>query len=104
MWDDAAPYYAIFLEEADAVDESRLRSFLKELDAALGVENIEYAAKRESGRLGRIRAAIVPNGTWHAWDVARLAKTGGSAEQYKRPCLIGDLEFKSTMIVRCEVT
>lgn len=104
VWDDAAPYYAIFLEESDAADESRLRSFLKELDAALGVENIEYVAKRESGRLGRLRAAIVPTGTWHAWDVARLAKTGGSAEQYKRPCLIGDMGFKATMDVRREVS
>jgi len=104
VWDDAAPYYAIFLEEPDATDEPRLKSFLSSLDAALGTENIEYAAKRESGRLGPLRAAIVPAGTWAAWDIARLAKTGGSAEQYKRPCLIGDIEFKATMPVRREVT
>jgi hypothetical protein len=103
VWDDAAPYYSIFLEESDAADEPRLRGFLKELDAALGVENIEYAAKRESDRLGHIRAAIVPNGTWAAWDIARLANTGGSPEQYKRPCLIGDMGFKAAMPVLREV-
>jgi hypothetical protein len=103
VWDETVPYYAIFLEEPDAADEGRLREFLRQLDRALGEENIEYAAKRESGRLGPVRAAIVPTGTWAAWDLTRLAKTGGSPEQYKRPCLIGDLEFKATMPVLREV-
>jgi hypothetical protein len=103
VWDETAPYYAIFLEKPDATDESRLRGFLKQLDAALGEENIEYAAKRESGRLGPVRAAIVPSGTWAAWDLNRLSKTGGSPEQYKRPCLIGDMGFKATMNVVREV-
>ena len=103
VWDDTAPYYAIFLEEPDAADEPRLRDFLKQLDKALGEENIEYAAKRESSRLGPVRAAIVPSGTWAAWDATRLAKTGGSPEQYKRPCLIGDLGFKDTMPMQREI-
>jgi len=103
VWDDAASYYAIFLEEPDAANESGVRAFLKALDRALGEENIEYAAKRESGRLGPIRAAIVPSGTWAKWDRDRLAQTGGSHEQYKRPCLIGDLGFKETMPVLREV-
>ncbi|HEY3787761.1 MAG TPA: GH3 auxin-responsive promoter family protein [Urbifossiella sp.] len=97
VWDEAASYYAIFLEAQDAEDEARLRAFLGELDRALGGENIEYAAKRESGRLGRLRAAIIPEGSWSAWDRDRLAKTGGSPEQYKHPCLIGDLGFGETM-------
>ncbi|HEY2909135.1 MAG TPA: GH3 auxin-responsive promoter family protein, partial [Gemmataceae bacterium] len=64
---------------------------------------IEYAAKRESRRLGPIRAAIVPGGTWAKWDRDRLAQSGGSHEQYKRPCLIGDLGFKATMPLLREV-
>ena len=103
VWDDAAPYYAIFLEEPDATNEAALRAFLTALDRALGEENIEYAAKRESGRLGHVRAAIIPTGTWAAWDRERLSKTGGSPEQYKHPCLIGDLGFKETMRVLREV-
>jgi hypothetical protein len=103
VWDDAAPYYAIFLEEQDAANETGLRAFLKELDRALGQENIEYAAKRDSGRLGEIRAAIIAVGTWAAWDRDRLAQTGGSPEQYKHPCLIGDLTFKETMKVLREL-
>jgi len=103
VWDDAAPYYAIFLEEPDAANEPGLRAFLAELDRALGEENIEYAAKRESGRLGHVRAAVIPAGSWAAWDRDRLASTGGSPEQYKHPCLIGDLGFRETMRVLREI-
>ena len=103
MWDAQQPYYAIFLEEPDATDESRLKQFLTELDSQLGIENVEYAAKRESGRLGALRAAIIPAGTWAKWDRDRLAQTGGSPEQYKHPCLIGDLKFRESMTVLREV-
>jgi len=103
VWDEAASYYAIFLEEQDAANETGLWAFLGELDRALGEENIEYAAKRDSGRLGPLRAAIIPTGSWLPWDRERLAKTGGSPEQYKHPCLIGDLGFKESMPVVREV-
>ena len=103
VWDEARPYYAVFVEEPDAADEPRLRRFLGELDRALGGENVEYQAKREGGRLGPVRAAVIPAGAWAAWDRERLAKTGGSAEQYKHPCLVGDLGFRETMAVRREV-
>ncbi len=93
VWNETQPHYAILLEDVDAPDHDRLRA----LDAALAEVNIEYAAKRQSGRLGPIRAAILPAGTWTAWDRARLATSGGSAEQYKRPCLQGDLKFIETM-------
>src|SRR5207248_7094085 len=36
IFDETASYYAIFLEEQDAADESALRAFLVELDKALG--------------------------------------------------------------------
>ena len=103
VWDDRQPYYALFLEEPDAADEVRLKHFLAEFDAQLGAENVEYAAKRESGRLGAMRAAILPAGAWATWDRDRLAQTGGSPEQYKHPCLIGDLKFRDTMSVVREV-
>jgi hypothetical protein len=103
VWDEKQPYYAVFLEEPDAADEGRLRGFLAEFDRQLGEENVEYAAKRESGRLGPVRAMLIPAGTWAAWDRDRLAKTGGSPEQYKHPCLIGDTAFRGTMAVTREV-
>ncbi len=102
VWDDRQPYYGLFLEESDATDEPLLRRFLAELDQQLARQNIEYAAKRH-GRLGPVRALLLPTGTWAAWDRNRLAQTGGSPEQYKHPCLIGDLRFRDTMTVLREV-
>ncbi len=103
IWDDRQPYYGLFLEEPDAADEATLRRFLAEFDTQLGEENIEYAAKRDGKRLGPVRAQVIPAGTWAAWDRDRLAKTGGSPEQYKHPCLIGDTKFRDTMKVVREV-
>ncbi len=103
VWDDAQPYYGLFIEEPDAADEGALRRFLAEADRCLGELNIEYAAKRESGRLGAVRALVLAAGAWAAWDRARLAKTGGSPEQYKHPSLIGDVAFRDTMTVLREV-
>jgi hypothetical protein len=103
VWDEAQPYYALFLEEPDAADEAGLRRFIAEFDRQLGAENVEYASKRESGRLGPIRALIIPIGAWSDWDRDRLTRTGGSPEQYKHPCLIGDLEFRAAMPVVREV-
>lgn len=103
IWDDKQPYYGLFLEEPDAADEGRLRAFLAEFDRQLGEENIEYRAKRDGGRLGPVRAVLVPAGAWAAWDRNRLAQTGGSPEQYKHPCLIGDVAFRDTLTVVREV-
>jgi hypothetical protein len=103
VWDDAQPYYGLFIEEPDAANESALRYFLSDYDRALGEQNIEYAAKRESARLGPVRAFVLPAGTWANWDRDRLSKTGGSPEQYKHPCLIGDVAFKETLPVLREV-
>ncbi|MCS6866209.1 MAG: GH3 auxin-responsive promoter family protein [Gemmataceae bacterium] len=97
VWDEQQPYYAIFLEEPDAANEPLLRQFLQEFDRQLGLENVEYAAKRDSGRLGPLRAALIAAGAWAQWDRARLAQTGGSPEQYKHPCLIGDVRFSDTI-------
>ena len=103
IWHDVRPYYGLFLEETDATDEQTLKRFLAEFDRQLGQENIEYEAKRESGRLGPVRAALIPASAWSAWDRTRLAATGGSPEQYKHPCLIGDIKFRETMQVVREV-
>jgi hypothetical protein len=103
VWSDEQPHYGLFIEEPDAADEDALKHFLAEYDRALGALNIEYAAKRESARLGPVRAFVIAAGTWARWDRDRLAATGGSPEQYKHPCLIGDLAFKDSLPVLQEV-
>ena len=50
-----------------------------------------------------MRAEVIPAGAWAAWDRDRLAKTGGSPEQYKHPCLIGDTAFKDAIRVVREI-
>jgi hypothetical protein len=91
VWNETLPHYAIVLEESD--NREGMSKFGNELDAALQRQNIEYEAKRSGGRLGPLQAKIVANGFWTKWDADRITKTGGSPEQYKRPCLIGDIEF-----------
>lgn len=103
VWDDVQPHYGLFIEEQDARDTPLLRKFTDALDAELGQQNIEYEAKRSSGRLGALRVYLLPAGTWTKWDLERLSRNGGTAEQYKHPCLIGDLNFPQTMpIIRQE--
>src|SRR5262249_8580928 len=97
VWDTAVPYYGFFVEERDVADGPKFQRFLAELDSELGRQNIEYAAKRESGRLGPVRPVVLPPGTWAKWDAARLTARGGSAEQYKHPCLVGDTTLQDEL-------
>jgi hypothetical protein len=97
VWEEAVPYYGFFVEHPDVSDEGRFQRFLSELDAELGRQNIEYAAKRESGRLGPVRAVLLAPGTWATWDATRLAARGGAAEQYKHPCLVGDTTLQDEL-------
>lgn len=103
VWHDLQPYYGLFVEESEAHDAIAVKRFLHAYDEALGELNIEYAAKRSSGRLGAVRACVIPNGTWATWDRYRIAKAGGSPEQYKHPCLIGDTSFATTMPIQREI-
>jgi GH3 auxin-responsive promoter len=98
IWSDEQPYYGIFVER-DLWDDANAQSVVSSVDAALSTVNDEYRGKRSSGRLGPIRVFWLPPGTWATWDQARLAKTGGPPEQYKHPCLIGDLKFRDSMPV-----
>ena len=50
-----------------------------------------------------VRLALLPANAWQQWDRQRLLRTGGTIEQYKHPCLIPDLNFRSTMPVEREL-
>jgi hypothetical protein len=101
-WDEDWPYYGLFVERG-VWDDAAARQALSEIDAALGAANDEYRGKRASGRLGAARLLWLPPGTWAKWDHERLARAGGPPEQYKHPCLIGDVKFRDTMAVDGEV-
>lgn len=102
-WDDELPYYGLFVERGDFTAPDQAARLAESLDRSLKQANIEYAAKRDSQRLGAVRVAFLPSGTWQKWDRERLARTGGTAEQYKHPCLIPDVKFRDTMPVEQEV-
>jgi hypothetical protein len=102
-WDEELPYYGLFVEARDLRDEEQGRRLVAALDRRLMESNSEYASKRESHRLDAMRLALLPAGAWQQWDRQRLARTGGTLEQYKHPCLIGDLKFRETMAVEREI-
>ena len=86
-----SPRYELFAGAAELpADPAPLAAAV---DRRLRESNCEYDSKRATRRLGPVTVRPLPAGAWAAWDARRLARTGGVAEQYKRPVLIGDLGF-----------
>lgn len=102
-WNDEQPYYGLFVERGDVNGREQAVKLIQALEKRLCDVNIEYASKRESQRLGPIRLEIIPTGAWQIWDRQRLARTGGTLEQYKHPGLIADPKFRETMQVEEEI-
>jgi hypothetical protein len=102
-WDDEMPYYGLFVEQGDFMNSAQAVQLARALDQRLEESNVEYSSKRGSRRLGAIRLEMLADGAWHEWDRQRLARTGGTPEQYKHPCLISDTSFRDTMPVREEI-
>jgi hypothetical protein len=89
IWGDP-PSYGLLVEtsdlpEAEAVD--RLNAAVEDQLRAL---NVEYASKRDTLRLGPVRTIRLPDGAWAEFQKRRLARSGGTVEQYKQPHLIPD--------------
>jgi hypothetical protein len=101
--DELTPYYGLFIERPDLKDLDQGAKLAQVLDERLASLNMEYAAKRESQRLGAVRLQLLPGGAWHEWDRKRLARTGGAAEQYKHPCLISDPKLRDSLPVEQEL-
>ena len=102
-WDDERPYYGLFVERGELAGADEGCRLVEILERRLQEVNVEYATKRESLRLGPVRLELLPTGTWQEWDQQRLARCGGTAEQYKHPSLIPDLKFRETIGVEQEV-
>lgn len=102
-WNDGQPYYGLFAERTEIGSVESGCRLAETVDRLLQKLNEEYAAKRSSLRLGPIHVQVLPAGTWARWDEQRLARCGGSLEQYKRPCLIPDLTFRDSMPVEEEI-
>jgi hypothetical protein len=103
-WHEELPYYGLFVERDDLVSREQGLELAQALDRRLMEVNIEYASKRESLRLGRIRLQLLAKRSWQQWDGLRLQRTGGTLEQYKHPCLIADPKFRESIAVEEELT
>ncbi|QDU63947.1 GH3 auxin-responsive promoter [Planctomycetes bacterium Pan216] len=103
-WHDQMPYYGLFVEESDFADREHAQRFAGVVERELQVQNSEYESKRETARLGPIQIKLLPAKAWRQWDRERLKRTGGTAEQYKHPCLIADTEFADSIPLVDQVT
>jgi hypothetical protein len=102
-WDDDLPYYGLFVERGDLASPEQGAQLTQALERRLTEINVEYGSKRESQRLGPMRLELLPANTWQQWDRERLARTGGTLEQYKHPCLINDPHFRNSIPVEEEI-
>lgn len=76
--DEARQGYLCYLEATVAADPD----FAARLDAALAAGNIEYAAKRDSGRLQPVEVRLLRPGAGAAWQ-AHLVAAGQREAQFK---------------------
>jgi hypothetical protein len=86
------PYYQLFLEARDAPAGESITQLASSVDRTLCELNREYHEKRLTQRLAGLRVTQLRDGAWKQFAIARQIQSGGSAEQYKHPCLIPDHE------------
>ncbi len=84
------PSYRLLLESDDLLDLNHSRRIADSFEAELCRQNLEYQSKRETLRLGSIEVRALVPGSWVDYRSRRLARTGGTLEQYKQPCLVSD--------------
>ncbi len=82
------PYYQLQIESDSDNNTDSLGNLM---DAALAELNIEYGAKRKSGRLGSIRTTTLPSGTLKRQEQAKIAARRGRDEQYKHQYLLTEI-------------
>ncbi len=86
------PYYCLLVESADLADPAAPAKLAQAVDEQLRTQNIEYANRRDTRRLDPVRTIRLPDGSWLEFQRRRLARSGGTVEQYKQPHLIPDLD------------
>jgi GH3 auxin-responsive promoter len=75
---DVPPRYQVCAEAAGAPSWLHLRQLVHQIEAELQSANIEYASKRESGRLERVELLLVRPGSFE-----KLRRARGQDAQYK---------------------
>jgi hypothetical protein len=90
-WDDP-PFYTLLIEEHDLSAPGSSDRLAGAVERELRRQNLEYVNKRDTLRLGPVRVAAIPNGSWVEFQRRRLVRSGGTLEQYKQPHLVPDLD------------
>jgi hypothetical protein len=84
------PHYVLLVERQ--AHQGRANELAARVQVNLARMNEEYAEKCASGRLTPLQVREVPTGTWAALRHEKT-KQRGNFEEYKHPCLVGDLNF-----------
>ena len=90
------PEYQLLVEERDVGSPTLRARLAGHVDSSLQSLNCEYREKRDTGRLAPLSCVPLSDGAWKHFIGARISGLGGSLEQYKHPCLVPDLNFKSS--------
>ena len=89
------PHYELLVEEG--IVGGRSAELARRVDEELFQLNCEYANRITTGRLKPISTRQLPRGIWTAYRESKIARIGGSLEQYKHPCLVADVHFTSML-------
>ena len=84
------PQYLLLLEPR--AHQGRATDLARRVQVHLERSNEEYQSKCEGGRLLPVRVQEVTPGTWSALRHERTRERG-NFEEYKHPCLVGDVRF-----------
>jgi hypothetical protein len=84
------PGYVLLVEHS--AHHGRIDELAHRVQLNLERVNEEYGEKCDSGRLLPVQVREVADGTWNALRHNRTVERG-NLEEYKHPCLVGDLEF-----------
>ncbi|MGI9455074.1 MAG: hypothetical protein ACR2NU_00845, partial [Aeoliella sp.] len=84
------PRYELLLESGPHVGRAQQLSRL--VQKQLENINLEYMEKCKSGRIDPVAVHEINPGTWAALRSAR-SRERGNYEEFKQPCLVGDLNF-----------
>ncbi len=84
------PSYGLLAETSDLPENDAADRLAAAVEEQLRALNVEYASKRDTLRLGPVRTIRLRDGAWTEFQKRRLARSGGTVEQYKQPHLIPD--------------
>ncbi len=90
VMDGDQPRYVLLVEPH--AHRGRADELAQRVQVILERMNEEYGSKCSSGRLLPVEVREVASGTWSALRKERMGPRG-NFEEYKHPCLVGDLEF-----------